>query len=860
MEREIRIFDSSETLQSPAFETTCQQMKYALRGEIFLRQAIQYGVENKDIHAQLIFSKALESDPVILSESQKKFIEKNSAKDLSELNHDFLNDQFIITPAILSDEEKLEKKQKIEEDYNNNYPDIKAGEEYDKLDVYEALITIEDCYIPLIQIGEFEEAQKVLSRVFEINVEEEQYESDIVRCYLEGIARISLSQLAISKDLNLQNLTQQQINSIIKGNDHELLQAAGFLGLVKEIDITLPPEKKIALANGMRLLNDETNINSVDIFKGQKNPHTAKSFIKTVYDKKDIDLAREELEKEIYGKCDINIVGKLLKGLIEKGDVRSKEMAVVLFQREDLPQHFRIYVARKLCDSGHWSRQILDTFKDYRAEGADKIKLESLTAIIKQMHQTPSLELYKVLEQTRITKDSETLNLVADFGRKIFSLSNLYVESKLEIFSFWAKKVQKGLIEGKDLDDLDKYITKITQATEKFWHKTGIDRRYGTIHTELKRILMDESIASGPDETIWCLDNGLLPTPILTNFKKIDQTPEETIEKLKELTDNGHFDPRNLVQRDLEYARYIKLNEGGPFGPHSYKLFQELDFAAEETTRRLNLHESMEAEAAAYEAANFYWLVKSRVDKGRKVSVVGNRRYGDYFVTDVLRRELEDLKVQVSSYKISSGYNHPDTIENVFPTSFINGISAETPDIIIVDGTPHCISNSNGRLPRAMEGYNEWFNTYNETLGIDTEKQTYYKNSLEEKIAKSNPAKKYEVAFWSPMNIEKINLGNSNIVKSNQIPETDLPLVILANPVAVPNRMNNFPDHLEGHQAGFFDDPEKYINGTKKIVFTKNGVKEWAPGSVEEGEYINMIQNQMLKILPKIIRETNPLF
>ncbi len=851
--------------ESEALRLQAEKIKHFVYGDRDFRETVLLGVSKANSTAETVIRSALEGFPDLLTEGQTSFLKENPSNDPSNKQLIYLRVS-LSSPLKLTESERLTERYKLLDNFDDDFPkDVIESDKPDKLDAIEAEMAVEDAVVGLIKISDFKDARIIISMLNKISAEEVQ--DNIDNSTLECSMWLALAQLSLAHGLDLSELSPEQIQKHLKSRDFELLMSLGYLGFVSKDKLSaLPPQKRIAVMNGMKLsgeVADDSDPNS--LFKDEVTKHTAKSFIKTASGEANLNIAKAELIKEIGGNCDLTIVGRLLKGLIENGDEESKEIAVELFQREDLPEHFRVYIARKLCDSGHWSRQIIQHFREYRIQGGNGIRIEALSAIIKQMHLTPSLELYKVLEQTRVTHGSEALNEVAEFGRKVFRLTNIDIKGKLEIFSAWAKRINNGDIDIDHLGTLNQSLHEVSMGIEKFWIASKTDSRYTLINSQLQKILLDSTIFSHPENPVLYLKRGIMPTSVLLEFAKGNDNLEESLAQLEQATEDGHFDPRNLVQRDLEYQRYLKMVNNPKWAEDPYQKFQELQFIGDRVPEReLNLQEGMESEALVYEAAYFYWLVKSRVDMGRKVSVVGNRRYGDYFVTDVLRRDLEELGVQVSSYKIGSSGIREKEVYDVFPDSFIQGISRETPDIIIVDGTPNATTRDNSaRLPSAMVGYDEWFSIYNEAVGADLEDMDLPKNArgdLIKKIVVSEPAVPYKIAYWSPMEFTKVTLGNSQKSLPNEMPDTENPVVILTNPVIVPDKFKGFPKHLEGHKPGFFDDPEKYIRGEKEIVFDTNGVREWVKDGLGEDEYVNLVQNRMIRILPRILRETNPLF
>ena len=272
----------------------------------------------------------------------------------------------------------------------------------------------------------------------------------------------------------------------------------------------------------------------------------------------------------------------------------------------------------------------------------------------------------------------------------------------------------------------------------------------------------------------------------------------------------------------------------------------------------------MEAEAAAFEAANFYWFVKGLVDQERRVTVVGNERYGDLFVVGPLKRYFQDLNIRVSSYKVGSSQNF-ETVQDIFPESFIEYLISEGSDLIIVDGTKNNFVENNPRLPNSMNGYLDWLLVFNYCAG-DLSQFEKRLSSVEskkdfERIAKKiklkNPELAFDISFWHTSEEPKILVGGKE--ETFKKPEFgEKPQAILANPVIKPDSFLGYPDSFKDHNPGFFDDPENQA-GRKLYVFSNHGIIK-TDGGIPVEVVIENAQGYISSAVSKWIRRLDPAF
>lgn len=748
---------------------------------------------------------------------------------------------------------------------------IDLDEKADKLDRIESLMQAEEAVRVLIEIGLLKLAKKALGKIKVFYDDDdsglEEYEGFALECKI----KITLQEMKRAMTAEkISSLSKEEIARLVKINNPLLHRALGCFGVVsEELWQKLPPQARIAVLAGMNEREKKGSQilpNSVEIYSATKSTVTARALVESS-DHKTTETLRQLLEDELKNGKDCQVIGRFLKGLIDADDPKGIEIATQLFMDETMPIHFRLYLARKLCDSGHWDRQIINYFQNYVKQGKRdafmmEVKLDSLSAIVNQMHTTPSLALYKIFEQTRLSKDKKYLVEIAALGNIIFALPETCLKDKLEIFSFWAERYAVEELTRQDLERIGLCLQTLSNAEGVYRQRHHIDQRYPSIIAHLKLLYKNSEIAETVDELKLLLEEGIYPTaPLVLFAKNHGEKTGKLLGSLRDQTEEGFFNPNDLIQRDLEFTKYLLMV--GSSDELRYEDFVNLEIPGnEEVVRKLDFKEKMEAEAAAYEACKLYWFIRERVEAGRKVTVVGNRRYGDYFVVEPLRDYLEDLGVQVSSYKIPSSGTGGSTVVEVFPLPFVEGLMKEKPDIVIVDGTKSLFDElGNARLPKSMCGYINWFHAFNEAAGLKIKQKDLsivkeYRE-LVKKLKDLGPQTAYRISHYVPAARRSINIEDEIVELS--VPAYGEPEVILANPLrktieeATPSRFGQ-------HQPGYLDDPEQFVKEDEIIAFTKTGVKKIHKGRGTEEQFINSVLDHMTSVLPQMIRETNPSF
>ncbi len=646
---------------------------------------------------------------------------------------------------------------------------LSSAEDADKLDRMELLMAVEDLTQTALDLGFLHEADKLIHHYLEKIVDEE-LDDEVIVSQVDMIAKLAVAQA--KKGLTKEEITAisiEEVEALLKSNSHKTHEAIGYFNLADDDLIkSQKPQTRVSVAIGNSKKQKDLNaqIDAVSaVYTEDRSVSSTKAFVEgLVSTNKDLASVRllDILQQEIASGGNVKVISRLLKGLLEAEDPKAREIAVDLFKNDSYPNNFRVYLARKLCDSGYWDRQIAYYFRNYKhtmtsdMRASRDAQIESLSAIVEKMHINPNIDVYKTLEKTKILKDKGGFENVVDFGAEVLSLADTDLETKIAIFSFWTNKYLEGEIDHDQLEKLSKDLTALSVAEEAYFKINKFPKDSYHIKPVVKNLYKSELLSTNSENIISLMESGYFPTQRLVDF--VDGNGKNAINELNALkseTSEGRLNFDNALQIDIEYGKYLKLYQGKSADPYQQFLSIE-SLHSEDIQRELDLHEKMEAEAAAYEAAVFYWFVRERVEKGRKVTVVGNQRYGDYFVVNPLRSHLEEIGVTLSSYKVGSSGASQWSVEKIFPPSFLDFMIKTHSDVVIVDGTPN-ITGAGGspRLPSALYGYHNWFQAYNhaagatESLNDKLSESTKFKE-LAQEIKESSPTRPYKISFWVP--------------------------------------------------------------------------------------------------------------
>lgn len=403
------------------------------------------------------------------------------------------------------------------------------------------------------------------------------------------------------------------------------------------------------------------------------------------------------------------------------------------------------------------------------------------------------------------------------------------------VTEYWVDRMLTGQASAEDLLAVPGSIQKVLEKVAAIDHIGNAAQVKDRLQSCLVQdVFRSPAILHNLEEVVLLLSRGVFPlSHLITYLSESGKGAMEQLEALRRETETGYFDPANLLQRDLEYMEYLRLATTTPAAHESgsFASFERLPYRPDSERRPvLDFGETMEAKAAAFEAANLFGFIQGRVNLRRKLAVLGFERYGALFALDPLRTFLEELEIPISTYPIHSSFNNGSELKQIMQ-SLRGYMEKEMPDdLVVVDGTSDAFRGDIPRLPRSMGYLCEGLETAIKALG-------------------------YRVSHWVPSPGKQVIIGSDKAVPYSPPTEQDRQ-VILANPVISPQRFPGFPRDLKEHQPGFLDDPDKFDKPETLIAFTEKGVEVLAH-SQTEAEFTQLIQSQMERVLPEYIRLVN---
>lgn len=728
----------------------------------------------------------------------------------------------------------------------------------DKVSPIEAVMAYEETVHSLVNQGYLREAlgmAELYERVFSSdNNDNPVTETEFTQ---EAYLRISQQYIARAKNSDNNDSKNRQDE-----NRNHMLKAIGYFGLSHDA-ANLNASERILVEIGRRerliVEGREDLLDEMDLSQEGLSPRTYAVGIRDSIDTNAFHLLRTQLRKELADNNPQD-VRRLVKELLEVGDTEIHAFATEMFIDPTQPMHFRVYLAKKLCDEKVWDRQILFYFRQYQqaAESmpAASEKIETLEAIIRQMHQTPHLEMYKVLEKTRQERDPAAMEKVAQFGAEAFLIDGFDLGDRIKLFSYWADQYTEGKLSEKRLDELTQQIRSLGNAWLAYYELHSKFDKHNNVKVASREFLQSSEMFAGLEEARALFEQGIFPTKrLMQRMQGVGAISE--LEVLQNRTEDGDFDRENQLQRDLEFTNFLKIARTANLSTLRRE-FERLS-SSDQSLRQpeLTYQEKYEASAAAYECALLYWFVRGLVDNGRNVVVVGNKRYGDYFVTEPLRSHFAKLGVNIRSLYVRSSVSSEHSYPEDIPDTFIRLLSDDAPDIVIVDGAKHTATPT-PRLPKSFLSFRNWFEVFNDAQKIDDADLEFKStNPRLQRLATFHPKSPYHIRFWTPSGSKRILLGDREI--DDKESDDDLPSVYFVNSVIYPPSFTNYPTELRDHKPNYFDDPDTHIIGNEKIVFTPYGVKNTGEKFLLEEAYVREVQYEIERKIPEYIRRTDPL-
>ncbi len=440
-----------------------------------------------------------------------------------------------------------------------------------------------------------------------------------------------------------------------------------------------------------------------------------------------------------------------------------------------------------------------------------------------------------------------------------------FYDNEPDAVAFWADQYGSGLIDEEQLASVPEGIKALREAKKLLAGQEDVTFNK-VVQNNLEGIGLTKAVLQAPHISRLA-KRGYIPTPGLISFlDKHGDSAWEIFAELEKKRISGNFDPSNIAARDLVFKDYLKLVFQN--GEASYDDFCQLEKIPEEIAgASLDISHRSEAQAASFEAAQVYWLARTRAEAGKSIAFVGNHRYGDHFIMSPIENELKDLRLPIHFYsrRVSSTVTNNLTVADVFNNRFIGMLKQEMPDVLIADGTPNSNLAGIPRFPGAMLGYLNFFLAYNLAAGhkeiryphIDDLLKKDEFNELSEKLFKMGVKNKYRISHWlAQPPSESVYVGD--VLTPRVEPELNAPEVIFINPVIPDTKYYpNFPLLPTVHEPGIFDDPDK-IEGQAKIWFTDKGVDSIKSGMSEQ-QYVRLVQEEMERNMREMKRRTDPM-
>ena len=324
-------------------------------------------------------------------------------------------------------------------------------------------------------------------------------------------------------------------------------------------------------------------------------------------------------------------------------------------------------------------------------------------------------------------------------------------------------------------------------------------------------------------------------TPVIAEFLAQPGDYESRLDELDRLvgeTRDGHFERANLVQRDMEYARfaieYRHTHDSGPPKEDLYTLFTELDsFPLEEQEWSPSDRDFLEIKRAAYEAVGFLRFVEEfRANTTRPIVIIGNDKgqllgggYGRTWVVEPLEEYLRD-GFDVRYDRVTSHGTMRLNTPSPFPKDFVKRLCDEMPHLVIVDGAGPSRLADTVRFSRAPRGYANWFAVFNDLRHSEqaegnsqglfpdnhiAELRKWHEYTIVKQVIEPwvTPGRAYASTLWAPEQTKTALMGEIVVPWSSPIQGDDTPQIIYANPIVYRTDLNLSDRRMKGVDAQF---------------------------------------------------------
>ena len=373
----------------------------------------------------------------------------------------------------------------------------------------------------------------------------------------------------------------------------------------------------------------------------------------------------------------------------------------------------------------------------------------------------------------------------------------------------------------------------------------------------------------------------------LTNNENI-KTSLDHLDYLRRLTREGNFNSKNILQRDLEFKRYITeytwLNSQQTLmiSSKTYNAFSRLKNLPVQKNYKLSLTDThkQHAKRVAYEAVYLLrYLYKIRKLTQREIVIIGNDRYGRQWIVEPLKEHLptSDFSIQYfrapshMSMRLKVRNKLPNHVQLGFSKEFVIKLTEKMPHLIIADSASAERNINQVKYSRATRDYVNWIAAFNHIRSKQIaskymDKMQLPNNHINELIKWHEftsvcrqiqpwvqPGNPYTVGHWAPHKSKTIILGDFKTNFKEPDFSINQPLVILANPAIYNNRLTGLPKVFHSTVPYYFDGPENLVSETVRFGFGNHGFETRLEGPTTD-MFVEEIQNEIKKNIHVILQ------
>ena len=382
--------------------------------------------------------------------------------------------------------------------------------------------------------------------------------------------------------------------------------------------------------------------------------------------------------------------------------------------------------------------------------------------------------------------------------------------------------------------------------------------------------------------------DGVILTPVITGHLAGDSDFDALLNKLNclgEETRNGRFDVNNLLQKELEYKRYVSeanRQRDWPKDPEEQRAAFDnlamLPLSNDEGEFQLMEEDLLETKRAAFEAKLLLeFLREFRSGTERQIVVVGNERYGRQWVVEPLEAYLEeDFEVRYdrvpshSSMRLTVPHYLERFQRTGFPPEFMKQLSEQMPHVVIVDECSPRRTEHYTKLPRGVRDLVNWFMVFND-IRAEGDASKYASDStlpahhfpelkkwhefalVRRRIHEwITPGPTYKISHWAPELKAQVIMGDMIIPSRPPDLSDGKPQVVLANPAIYRTEGDDLPAPLRGTHPYYFNDPEKEVKEEIVPGFGAHGFETRVKGFTTD-EYVAAVQKQIWAELAEML-------